>query len=173
MSEPITVQNVKDVELDANKALQVMLNGLEVARRGGKYTFEESYFITQSLYGLQAISNEQQKQQSAPATTSSTTSSTTTTTTSEARQSGSDVKGGDKVMRVDYPKDFNANDYIQVIIRHLEIGQQRGAYSFTDSALIGRAIEIFQKPQQPQQQPQQVVQQQSASADSDLQTVVL
>lgn len=132
--QPITPQNVKDVELDANKALQVMLNGLDVARRTGKYTFEESYFIAQALYGMQSLSDAQRKK-----------SSDSTTTQGNSKE---------KVMRITWPDDFTTNDYIQVFIRHLEIGQQRGAFSFTDSALIGRAIDMFQKPQETQQ-PQQ------------------
>lgn len=144
--QPITPSNVKDVELDANKALQVMLNGLDVARRTGKYTFEESYYITQTLYGLQALSEAQRKAQESKDGSSASTSQESSATPTSATPVPSGPN--EKVMRITWPEDFTINDYIQVVIRHLEIGQQRGAFSFTDSALIGRAIELFQQPAQ-------------------------
>lgn len=153
MSEQvITAKNVKDVELDTNKALQVMLNGLDVARRTGKYTFEESYFIAQALYGLQSLNNPQSKTKEQPPQLSS----------------------QEKVMRITWPEEFTTNDYIQVVIRHLEVGQQRGAFSFTDSALIGRAIELFQQPSpSPSTNKTDKVEDEPAPQVQEQQTVVL
>lgn len=147
ISTPSTSTPTKEIELDNNKALQVMLSGLDAGRRAGKFTFEESYFITQALYGMQSLSAAQAKSSSpstpAPAETSS--------ESSPSPIPASQPSPSDKVMKISYPSNFTMNDYIQVAIRHLEVAQSRGAFSFQDSSLIGRAIDMFRTPSQPAQ----------------------
>lgn len=125
----VTPDNVKDIELDINKALKVMLNGVTSVQSKGKYSFEESFFLAQALYGIQ-------KQADTQLQTNETPESSDKTTDNETKE---------KVMRVTCPEGFTMDDYIQVIVQGLELGQRRGAFNFAESALIGRAIEVFKK----------------------------
>lgn len=118
MDKQTGFNSVAEMSLDINKALQIMVNSLDVARLSGKFSFEENYFIAQSIYGIQSLNTGQQPP---------------------------NENTNEKVMRITWPDNFTMGDYIQVIVRHLELAQKRGAYSFTDSTIIARCIDVIKE----------------------------